>query len=1036
MQAKLSGTRESAWKTVQVPMTRVVLELQFFASALLLNMENYMFKEYANMMLLYSEARCNRRAARQLYEERFPHRQTLSYTLFAKVYQRASEMGTLTANRSDCGAPWQRRTPEFDEAVLNAVIEDATMNTLNIAHRLNVDHKIVRRVLHEQLLHSYHRQRVQAMCPEDSAPRVHYCRWFLHMFSIPATVMFGSMKTYVLRTLMVFSNDKVSTFGQGFWMDMFLGHTFFHLHSRGATYLIILENVLPWFLKNVPLHMHQNMWFQHDGAPPHFSLAWIVRGSPIAWPARSLDLTPLDYFLWGHVKGVIYETPVESEEDLLVMIMAATDLGLPGIGDSVYQNVVRRYHVCVDVAGHHLEPFLPHCGDKNSQDEVDCFLVSSALRLEPKLCRLLLKDSPPGEVDILFAGWSGNVYALAVNFSSTSAPVPILVYHSDHLVTTILMLEDTVLVLDRHWLRNPFQENPPLTNNNHPSNSCTTPQQTPAAVQPPAATANQSAKRNLPNPSIRQVPYWRRIESVTPDFAPACKPTRPTLYTGRLPKSAVACECSVVGVVLSVGCVVCLSAKEHADSLCYTTLYLPTDTVRVLCSTQGCIVCGDGQNLWLCHLKPHPYVDLRAGLLPVRSVNAIAVITGTCAILAITMYGDMYWLSSNCLGKDVENKTGVGVSTHSRPTADVLQAIHEGSSRVQELSKQIAVEDRLIAGLNLATRIDILKKYFELKVTVNCMESLLMQPSPVVNLWSPNTKGFYQINISIRNLTYQQFHAPAWSLAVLMKTAGETCTRLVSLDSGLSEHHPVQLTLPLVVPNPGGGSVEVACDLVSQMLRPGKPWILITVGSVVLDVSYFLELHPELFPSRLLLRKDHAATMRDDLVGMACSNNLSLQVELNHLRLLRKEELKIILKFHKPVEARSLWSVLLGQCLHRLPADVQTQYACQSGMEGSKVPRTLVVHVGSQKVAVSLDSSRTMATLTCCDVQLLHAIRTLVASRLVTLKKSGMVHVAADIFHKADHGLIMDVMMTSGGWLQTVDAGVVLFYLSACFRGN
>ncbi|KAJ8886349.1 hypothetical protein PR048_012560 [Dryococelus australis] len=38
--------------------------------------------------------------------------------------------------------------------------------------------------------------------------------------------------------------------------------------------------------------------------------------------------------------------------------MAAADLGLPGIGDRVYQNMVRRYRVCVDVTGHHIEPFL------------------------------------------------------------------------------------------------------------------------------------------------------------------------------------------------------------------------------------------------------------------------------------------------------------------------------------------------------------------------------------------------------------------------------------------------------------------------------------------------------------------------------------------------------------------------------------------------------------------------------------------------------------------------------------------------------
>ena len=76
------------------------------------------------------------------------------------------------------------------------------------------------------------------------------------------------------------------------------------------------------------------------------------------WPARSSDLTPLDYFLWGHMKILVYETPVDSEEDLLARVIAAADVGLPRVGDRVYENMVRRYRVCVEVAGRHIVPFL------------------------------------------------------------------------------------------------------------------------------------------------------------------------------------------------------------------------------------------------------------------------------------------------------------------------------------------------------------------------------------------------------------------------------------------------------------------------------------------------------------------------------------------------------------------------------------------------------------------------------------------------------------------------------------------------------
>ncbi|GFT58941.1 uncharacterized protein TNCV_185601 [Trichonephila clavipes] len=32
----------------------------------------------------------------------------------------------------------------------------------------------------------------------------------------------------------------------------------------------------------------------------------ISRFGPVNWPSRSCDLTPLDYFLWGYVKSLVY----------------------------------------------------------------------------------------------------------------------------------------------------------------------------------------------------------------------------------------------------------------------------------------------------------------------------------------------------------------------------------------------------------------------------------------------------------------------------------------------------------------------------------------------------------------------------------------------------------------------------------------------------------------------------------------------------------------------------------------------------------
>jgi len=65
-----------------------------------------------------------------------------------------------------------------------------------------------------------------------------------------------------------------------------------------------------------------------DGAPPLFSCfvtdvlnerfpgAWIGRGGPMSWPPRSPDLSPLDFFLWGYNKNIVYAEKIRNIQHL------------------------------------------------------------------------------------------------------------------------------------------------------------------------------------------------------------------------------------------------------------------------------------------------------------------------------------------------------------------------------------------------------------------------------------------------------------------------------------------------------------------------------------------------------------------------------------------------------------------------------------------------------------------------------------------------------------------------------------------------
>ncbi|GFW02050.1 transposable element Tcb2 transposase [Trichonephila clavipes] len=84
---------------------------------------------------------------------------------------------------------------------------------------------------------------------------------------------------------------------------------------NGDRYRAMITN---FFIPELNNHDVQELWFQQDGATCHTARAaidllkdmfgdrLISRFGPVNWPPRSCDLTPLDYFLWGYVKSLVY----------------------------------------------------------------------------------------------------------------------------------------------------------------------------------------------------------------------------------------------------------------------------------------------------------------------------------------------------------------------------------------------------------------------------------------------------------------------------------------------------------------------------------------------------------------------------------------------------------------------------------------------------------------------------------------------------------------------------------------------------------
>ncbi|KOX70245.1 hypothetical protein WN51_05523 [Melipona quadrifasciata] len=121
--------------------------------------------------------------------------------------------------------------------------------------------------------------------------------------------------------------------------------------------------------KGVSLSLYQNSWIQLNVCPVYYarcvknwlnrqySQRWTGRGGPISWPSRSLDLTSLDFYLWGTLKEKVYSTEVRTRDELITKINIACEEIRQNRNQlkSTINSITRRYQICVNKGGYRFE---------------------------------------------------------------------------------------------------------------------------------------------------------------------------------------------------------------------------------------------------------------------------------------------------------------------------------------------------------------------------------------------------------------------------------------------------------------------------------------------------------------------------------------------------------------------------------------------------------------------------------------------------------------------------------------------------------
>ncbi|GFY01171.1 DUF4817 domain-containing protein [Trichonephila clavipes] len=150
------------------------------------------------------------------------------------------------------------------------------------------------------------------------------------------------------------------------WAGGIIGPYFFkndeghNVTVNGDRYRAMITN---FFIPELNNHDIQELWFQQDGATCHTARATIdllkdtfgdrliSRFGPVNWPPRSCDLTPLDYFLWGYVKSLVYADKPQTLDHLEDNIRRVISDIRPQMLEKVIENWTSRLDYIRDSRG-------------------------------------------------------------------------------------------------------------------------------------------------------------------------------------------------------------------------------------------------------------------------------------------------------------------------------------------------------------------------------------------------------------------------------------------------------------------------------------------------------------------------------------------------------------------------------------------------------------------------------------------------------------------------------------------------------------
>lgn len=302
------------------------------------------------MMRGYGDRKRTYDEVAHLFNDTYPNRNPITKTAVWRIVKLFEEVGSIK-NRPKTGRPKTATNDEKSLDVMQSFVENPFTSIRKTALEHDVSVGSVCNIIKKYNFHPYKVSLLQELSEDDYDRRIEFCETIMQKVdAVPdftSKIVFSDEATFML-------NGTVNRHNCRYWSDTnprwmrehrtqrplkvnvwagiigttVIGPFFIDGNLNGPKYLDLLRNQIIPAIRNAVGNNFNDTWFQQDGASPHFSVdvrnylnevfqdRWIGRRGTIEWPARSPDLSPLDFFFWGHLKNIIYKTKPDNLDEL------------------------------------------------------------------------------------------------------------------------------------------------------------------------------------------------------------------------------------------------------------------------------------------------------------------------------------------------------------------------------------------------------------------------------------------------------------------------------------------------------------------------------------------------------------------------------------------------------------------------------------------------------------------------------------------------------------------------------------------------